>query len=188
MADNYNSIGHHPKSTYMTSDGYALHNISGLDLVIDIGGLYFPLRAMSYAANHNVSDEHGTGTHDPVALTNQEHTYTGNFSYASFLVTGENVLTTGEVLALTQLLQDQADEGLSKYFDIYIIEVQGKRTPGTGMSFEQQVEMVLQNENIVGNIEALVDCKVTKTNRDIPEKNTVVSSREFKYSFKLPRG
>ena len=76
---------------------------------------------------------------------------------------------------------------LSKYFDIYIIEVQGKRTPTAGMTFEEQVEAVLQNESIVGYIEALVDCKVTKVNRDIPEKNTVVSSREFKYSYKLPR-
>lgn len=183
----YQSIGHHPKSTYMTSEGYALHNISGLDLVIDIAGLYFPLRSINYAANHNVTDEHGTGTHDPVALTSQEHTYAGSFTYASFLVTGENVITQKDVLTLTQLLQDQADEGLSKYFDIFIIEVQGKRTPAAGMSFEEQVETVLANANIVGYIEALVDCKVTKVNRDIPEKNTVVSSREFKYSFKLPR-
>ena len=188
MADNYASIGHHPKSTYMTKDGYALHNISGLDLVIDIAGLYFPLRALSYAANHNVSDEHGTGTHDPVALTNQEHTYTGNFSYASFLVAGENVLTKGEVLALTNLLQEQADEGVSKYFDIYILEVQGARTPAAGQTFEQRIEAALAGMGVVGAIECLVDCKVTKTNRDIPEKNTVVSSREFKYSFKLPRG
>jgi hypothetical protein len=188
MADQYNSIGQHPKSTYMTSDGYALHNISGLDLVIDIAGVYFPLRALSYAVNHNVTDEHGTGTHDPVALTNQEHTNSGNFSYASFLVNGENVLTTGEVLALAKLLQDQADEGLSKYFDIYIMEVQGKRTPSTGQTFEQRVDAALQGEGVIGSIEALVDCKVTKTNRDIPEKNTVVSSREFKFSYKLPRG
>jgi len=188
MADQYNSIGHHPKSTYMVKDGYALHNISGLDLVIDIAGVYFPLRAMSYAATHNVTDEYGTGTHDPTALVNQEHAYTGNFSYGSFLVTGENVLTKGEVLALTHLLQDQADEGLSKYFDIYIIEVQGKRTPSTGTTFEEQVEAVLQNESMVGAIECLVDCKITKTNRDIPEKNTVISSREFKFSYKLPRG
>jgi len=45
-----------------------------------------------------------------------------------------------------------------------------------------------RTKSIVGYIEALVDCKVTKTNRDIPEKNTIVSSREFKYSYKLPRG
>ncbi len=187
MADTYNSIGHHPKSTYMTKDGYALHNISGLDLVIDIAGAYFPLRSMTYAVNHNVTDEHGTGSHDPLALTSQENTYTGTFTYASFLVTGENVLTQKDVLTLTSLLQDQADEGLSKYFDIYIVEVQGKRTPGTGTTFEEQVEAVLQNESLVGYIEALIDCKVTKVNRDIPEKNTVVSSRDFKFSYKLPR-
>jgi len=183
----YNSLGRHPKSTYMTSDGYALHNISGLDLVIDIAGIYFPLRSLNYAANHNISDEHGTGSHDPTALTNLEHTYNFSFSYASFLVTGENVITQKDVLTLSNLLQDQADEGQSKYFDIYIIEVQGKRTPQAGMTFEEQVEAVLQNESIVGYVEALVDCKVTKVNRDIPEKNVVVSSREGKYSYKLPR-
>ncbi|WP_348528400.1 hypothetical protein, partial [Methanothrix sp.] len=90
-------------------------------------------------------------------------------------------------LTLTKLLQDQADEGVSKYFDIYIIEVQGKRTPGAGETFEEQIEAALQNESMVGYIEALVDCKVTKVNRDVPEKNTVVSSRDFKYSYKLPR-
>lgn len=188
-ATGYASLGHHPKSTYMTSDGYALHNISGLDIVVDIGGLYFPLRSINYAANHNVSDEHGTGSHDPIALTNQEHTYNFSFTYASFLVTGENVLTTAEVLALTDLLQDQADEGQSKYFDIYILEVQGKRTPvkASGLtSFEAAVEAAIAS-NSVGAIETLVDCKVTKIGRDVPEKNTVVSSREGKYSFKLPR-
>ena len=187
MADAYNSIGHHPKSTYMVKDGYALHNLSGLDLIIDIAGVYWPLRGINYSANHNVSDEHGTGTHDPIALTNQEHTYAGSFSYASFLVTGENVLTKGEYLALTQLLQDQSDEGVSKYFDIYIIEVQGKRTPASGTSFEEQVESLLQSESTVGSIEALVDCKLTKLERDVPEKNTVVSKVDFKYSYKLPR-
>jgi hypothetical protein len=187
MADQYNSIGHHPKSDYMTSEGHALHNLSGLDLIIDIAGVYFPLRSIQYAANHNVTDEHGTGTHDPVALTNQEHTYNGTFTYASFLVNGYNVLTKEDKLALTKLLQDQADEGLSKYFDIYIIEVQGKRTPGTGETFEEQIEAALQGESMVGYIEALVDAKVTKVNRDIPEKNTVVSSRDFKFSYKIPR-
>jgi hypothetical protein len=189
MADSYNSIGHHPKSGYMVKDGYTLHNLSGLDLIIDIAGVYFPLRSLQFAANHNISDEHGTGSHDPYALTNQEHTYTGSFSYASFLVNGDNVLTQKDVLALSTLLQDQADEGVSKYFDIYIIEVQGKRTPSASgaSSFEELVEATLQNESLVGYINALVDCKVTKINRDIPEKNTVVSSREFKFSYMLPR-
>lgn len=184
----YNSIAHHPKSTYMTKDGYAIHNISGLDLIIDIAGLYFPLRTLNYQVNHNVGDEHGTGSHDPFALPNLEHTYTGSFSYASFLVSGENVITQSDVLALTQLLQDQDDEGQSVYFDIYMLEIQGKRTPGSQkLSFQEQVEAVLQNESIVGYIEALVNCKITKLGRDVPEKNTVVSSRDFKYMWKLPR-
>lgn len=32
-SNGYASIGHHPKSGYMTSDKYSLHNLSGLDLV-----------------------------------------------------------------------------------------------------------------------------------------------------------
>jgi uncharacterized protein YjbK len=104
-------------------------------------------------------------------------------------VNGENVMTQGEYLALTQLLLDTEDEGVSKYFDIYLIEVQGKRTPSAAgaLSFEQQVEMVLANPSIVGQIETLVDCKLTKLERDVPEKNTVVSKVDFKYSYKLPR-
>jgi len=32
-------------------------------------------------------------------------------------------------------LEDQQDEGQAKYFDIYIIEVQGNRTPSSGQRF-----------------------------------------------------
>jgi len=183
----YKSIGHHPKGGYMTSEGYTLHNLSGLDLVIDIAGLYFPLRSLTYGIEHELIEEGQVGTHDPVALIESSHRYTGTFTYASFLVNGVNVLTHNDALSLKKKLMKQSDEGSSKYFDIYIIEVQGKRTPGTGTTFEEQVEAALQNESMVGYIEALVDCKVTKVNRDIPEKNTVVSSREFKYSYKIPR-
>lgn len=187
MAEDYKSLGHHPGSTKMVRDGYALHNLSGLDLLIDIGGLYWPLKTLNYTWNHNISDEHGTGSHDPFALTNLEHTYTFAFTYASFLVNGLNVLTTGEVLALTKLLQDQSDEGQSKYFDIYILEVQGKRTPASGMTFQEQVDAILENNAIVGQIECLVNCKITKGARDIPDKAPVVSSWEGKFAYKLPR-
>lgn len=190
MATNYNSQGHHPGSTYMVSDGKAIHNLSGLDLIVDIAGVYFPLRTLQFAAMHNVGDEHGTGSHDPWALPNLEHTYTGSFSYATYLVNGTNVLTKSDMLALATLLHDQADEGLSKYFDIYIIEVQGKRTPTAAgaQSFQDAVDALLQSESAVGYIEALVNCKVTKTDRNFGEKTPGVSTREFKYMYKLPRG
>ena len=190
MADSYNSIGHHPGSTYMVKDGHAIHNLSLLDLVIDIAGVYFPLRTLQFSATHNVAEEIGSGSHDPWALPNLENAYAGSFSYATHLVTGENVLTQKDVLTLTHLLQDQADEGVSKYFDIYIIEVQGKRTPTTAgaESFQELVDAVLQNESMVGYIEALVNCKVTKSDRNFGEKTPGVSTREFKYMYKLPRG
>ena len=187
MADSYASKGRHPYSDYMTSEGKVLHNLSGMDLIVDIADMYFPLRTMQYTKNMNVSDEHGTGSHDPYALTNQEHTYAGSFTYASYLVNGANVMTRAELLALTHALENQADEGQSVYFDIYIIEVQGNRTPESGQSFQELADAVLANESIVGYIEALVDCKLTKSGREIPDKASVVSQREFKFSRRLPR-
>ena len=183
----YASKGRHPYSDYMTSEGKVLHNLSGMDLIVDIDGMYFPLRTMQYAKTMNVTDELGTGSHDPYALTNQEHLYAGSFTYASFLINGANVLTKAEYLALVHALEDQQDEGQAKYFDIYIIEVQGNRTPSSGQSFQELADAVLANESIVGYIEALVDCKLTKSGRDIPEKGSVVSQREFKFSRRLPR-
>lgn len=173
----------------MTSEGYTLHNLSGLDLVIDIAGIYFPLRSLTYGIEHEIIEEGETGNHDPVALIENSHRYTGTFTYASFLVNGVNVLTHNDVLALKKKLMRQSDEGSSKYFDIYIIEVQGPRTPTPDMkklSFEEYIDMVMENNNMVGFVEALADCKVTKFNRDIPYKDTVASSVDFKYRFMLP--
>ena len=183
----YKSIGHHPKGGYMTSDGYTLHNLSGLDLVIDIAGIYFPLRSLTYGIEHELIEEGQVGTHDPVALIESSHRYTGTFTYASFLVNGVNVFTHNDALALKKKLMKQSDEGSSKYFDIYIIEVQGNRTPESGQSFQELADAVLANENIVGYVEALVDCKLTKSGREIPDKASVVSQREFKFSRRLPR-
>lgn len=73
---------------------------------------------MQYAKNMNISDEHGTGSHDSYALTNQEHTYSVSFTYASYLVNGANIMTRAELLALTPALEKQADEGHVVYFDI----------------------------------------------------------------------
>ena len=108
MADTYASKGRHPYSDYMTSEGKVLHNLSGMDLIVDIADMYFPLRTMQYAKNMNISDEHGTGSHDPYALTNQEHTHAGSFTYASYLVNGANVMTRAGLLALTHALENQA--------------------------------------------------------------------------------
>ncbi len=183
----YVSKGRHPYSDYMVSEGQALHNLSGLDLIIDIAGMYWPLRTLRYDKNMNIEDAHGTGSHDPYALPHHENTYSGSFSYASYLVNGANVMTRAEVLALTHALEDQEDEGSPKYFDIYIIEVQGNRTPTKGQSFQEMADAVLANETLVGYIEALVDCRLTKSGREVPEKGSVVSTREFKFSRRLPR-
>ena len=42
----YASKGRHPYSDYMTSEGKVLHNLSGMDLIVDINGMYFPLRGI----------------------------------------------------------------------------------------------------------------------------------------------
>ena len=97
------------------------------------------------------------------------------------------MLTKAEYLALVHALEDQQDEGQAKYFDIYIIEVQGNRTPSGSQSFQELADAVLANESIVGYIEALVDCKLTKSGRKITEKGSVVSQREFKFSRRSPR-
>ena len=62
------------------------------------------------------------------------------------------MLTKAEYLALVHALEDQQDEGQAKYFDIYIIEVQGNRTPSGGRSFQELADAVLANESIVGYI------------------------------------
>jgi hypothetical protein len=59
--------------------------------------------------------------------------------------------------------------------------------PGAGESFQELDDAVLANENIMGYVEALVDCKLTKSGRKIPDKASVVSQREFKFSRRLPR-
>jgi hypothetical protein len=72
--------------------------------------------------------EPALGSHDPHSL-DQKHTYSRSFTYASYLVNGANVMTRAELLALTHALENQADEDQAVYFDMYIIEVHGNRTP-----------------------------------------------------------
>lgn len=185
--DGYNSIGHHPGSGRMVSDKHSLHNISGLDLVIDIAGVYFPLRSLTYEMHFTIERQHEVGQHNPVALVCTEQYGTGSFVYASYLVKGDDVLTTHDALALPDLLQNQRDEGEPVYFDIYILEVQGPRTPGRkGLSFEEQFENVLKGGGMLGYIEALADCKITKQHRDIQAKQAVLSSWDFEIGYKVP--
>jgi len=65
--------------------------------------------------------------------------------------------------------------------------VQGPRTPiNNATSFEDQIEMVLKNEHVVGYIEALADCKITKQKRDIRINQSVISSWDFEIGYKVP--
>lgn len=183
------SLGFHPYSDYMTSTGKWKYALSSHDILIDIAvngeQVYFPLRSLNYSKNMNVTPEHGTGTHDPTALVNQEHTYSGSFTYASFITTGEDVMTKRELLWLTNSLENQNDEGRAVYFDIYLMEVPGDRTPN-GTASDPSIAVDPDNAPL-GFIEALIDCKLTKSGRQYPEKGTIVSERDFVFSRRIPR-
>lgn len=190
------SKGQHPYSKFMVKDGYTLYNMSGHDILIDIAGMYFPLRSLSHDKSFNQSSEYGTGTRDPTAITEHEHGYLGSFTYASFLVDDVSPsLTTAGILALTKALEDASDEGKSRYFNIFLLEVPGNRTPDgeTDMWTDDPETSLLPGTAGTGLcagatfIEALVDCKLTKASRQYNVKDTVVTQRDFVYSRRIPR-
>jgi hypothetical protein len=74
----------------------------------------------------NISNEHGSGSHDPYDLASQEHTCSGSFTCEFYLMNGANASVRAKLLALTRSLMNQADEGLAVYFDIYIIAVHNR--------------------------------------------------------------
>lgn len=183
---------YHPYSQYMTSDGYSIYALSIHDILIDIKGMYFPIRSLSYQKNMNVTEEHGSGSHDPFALVDQEHTYSGTFSYAGYLVNGQPLLTTAETLALEAALEDQNDEGQPRYFNIFVMEVPGNRTIDRESSeYPEYGQPVVPTKATSGRggrfIEALIDCKLTKSGRNYVEKGTVVTERDFKFARRIPR-
>jgi hypothetical protein len=184
--------GLHPYSDYATSEGNMIYAMSSLDIIIDIAGIYFPLRSLSYKKNMNISDEHGTGSLDPYALVNQEQTYSGSFTYASFLVSGEKALNDSESLILHSLLEDADDEGRAKYFDIILMEAAGNSQSKLGdrsrpKHDQGNVDSAKAGALKTGFIEALINCKLTTSGREYPEKGTIVTSYDFKFSRRIPR-
>lgn len=189
------SYGQHPMSDYMVSDGKAIYALSTLDIIIDINGMFFRCRSLSHAKNLNISEEFGTGGLDPYALVNQEQSYSGSLSYASFLVDGTPVMIAQEKLALQKALLKPEDEGRATYFHIYTIEVPGRGENATANAnnyvggeeilniFGQQA----QSGTPLNFIEAMMNCKVTKFNRDYADKGTIVSSIDFKYMYGIPK-
>jgi hypothetical protein len=161
----------------MVSGTAEMYALSTLDILVDISGLLFRLRSLNMNKNLNIGDEHGTGSLDPYALTNKEHTYNGTFTYASFLVDGTEALKPYERLLLQKTLLDQNDEGRAKYFDIYAMEVPGHNS-------DPEAEEDKTNLNFIA---AAMDCKVTKFGRDFPDKDTIVSSVDFKYTRGIPK-
>jgi|GEM_PF-1155582 len=181
------SHGLHPGSNYMVSAGKTIYNFSTLDVVIDVAGVYFPLRSATYSKNMNRSDEHGSGSLNPFALPALEQTYTGSFEFASFLVNGKPAMTTHEQLALEAILEDQEDEGRGKYFDILFMEVPGKHANIGNMSFNDAVQASIDNAYALGFIEGNLNCVLTKSGRNYVEKGVIVTQREYKFMERIPK-
>jgi len=180
----------------MVKDGFSVASYSVHDIIIDIAGMYFPLRTLDHSKNFNQEAQYGSGTRDPTAIVEHEHTYNGSFSYGGFLIDGETqVMTTAGVLALTRALEDQLDEGKSRYFNIFLLEVPGNRTPDqlTDMFTDDGEAPLITGDGITvipegaTFIQALIDCKLTKSGTTYTEKGSVVSSRDFVYSRRIPR-
>jgi len=153
------------------SKGYTLTAKSIHDVIIDIAGLYFPLRQLTHQKNMKVEEELGSGSHNPWALTDKEHTYQGSFSFGSFLKNGAPAMNSWQLMALTQLLENQDDEGQPNYFRILTMDRVGEA----------------QGPNYGDFIEALMYCKITKSGRQYPENNTIISEYDFKYMYRLPK-
>lgn len=174
------SRGQHPYSEYMVTPGKALYALSTLDILIDVAGMYFKARSIKHSKAFNNEDMYGSGTRDPYARLSHEHKYSGTLTFASFLVDGTPALTTHESLALTNALTDQDDEGGAVYFDIIIREVPGKHFDAANFGNEGAVASL-------GFIEALIDCKLDKFDRDCADKGAVVTSLDFGFSRKIPK-
>ena len=69
-------------------EGYAIDAVTSNDYIIDIAGVYFPLRTFNYKKNINVGDEGGTGSHLPFTLSVKDITFAGSFSFAGNLLSG----------------------------------------------------------------------------------------------------
>jgi hypothetical protein len=182
------SRGLHPYSEYMVTPGKALYALSTLDILIDVAGMYFKARSIKHSKAFNNEDLYGSGTRDPYARVSHEHKYSGTLTFASFLVDGTPALTNHEALALTNALTDQDDEGGAVYFDIIIREVPGKHADKANFGSTKNSDFISSGQNItLGFIEALIDCKVDKFDRDYADKGSVVSSIDFGYSRKIPK-
>lgn len=174
------SRGLHPYSEYMVTQGKALYALSTLDILIDVAGMYFKARSIKWDKTFTNEDMYGSGTRDPYARVSHEHKYTGTLTFASFLVDRSPALTTHEMLALTNALTDQEDEGGAVYFDVIIREVPGKHLEAANFGDESTV-------SVLGFIEALLDAKVDKFTRDFPDKGSIVTSIDFGFSRKIPK-
>jgi hypothetical protein len=152
-------------------DGYNIEATSSNDVVISVASVWFPCKRLSYAKTIEVKEEWGTGSHLPYALTTHNIGFTGSFDVGTWL-------SDGDRHALTYLLEDQADEGIPIYFDIMIMD----RFP----SKDQDAGTVSTGNVGRAVFEKLLNCKVTKSGRDYPENNTVLTQYEFKAMERSP--
>jgi len=147
-----------------TSEGVSIEAKSSNDIIIEIAGIFFPLKALNYTKTIEVTDEYGTGLHGPYDLNSKQIAISGNFSYGSFI-------TKGERDVLRSLLEDQGDEGLPLWFQIIVMD----RATGGG------------SKGIGSYIEALMNCKITSSGRDYNENGTVLTRQDFKSMGRVPK-
>jgi hypothetical protein len=145
---------------------------SVFDVVIDIAGIFFPLKSLNYAKAMAVDVDYGIGSRIPYWLTEQQIGFSGSFSYVSYVKDAGSLAAADKSkgLLLTRLLEDQDDEGKPMYFNIIVLD---RTAPGG-------------SPNYADFIEALVHCKLTSAKRDFPDSKSVVSSRDFVAMYRIP--
>lgn len=149
-----------------------LKSKSIFDLVIDIGGIFFPLRTANYSKNMAVDEEYGTGSRLPYWLTPQQIGFALGFSYVSLVLDGDPQAdqNSGKGLLLTRILDDQGDEGKPNFFNVMVMDRVNEGGSAQYADF----------------IEALLYSRSTSVKRDIPENKSMVTSREAKSMYKIP--
>lgn len=151
------------------TNGYNIEAMSFNDVVVEVAGVMFPVKRLAYAKTIEVKQEWGTGSRLVYDLTSHNIGITGSFDVGTWI-------TQEDRHALTRLLEDQADEGKPKFFNIQIMERLASGDAGTVSSGD------------IGRavFEKLIRCKLTKSGRDYPENATVMTQYEFIASERWP--
>lgn len=155
--------------TAVITNGYKIEATSSNEVVIEIAGVMFPCKRLSYAKTIEVKEEWGTGSRLVYDLTTHNIGFSGSVDIGTWI-------SDGDRHALTKLLEDQGDEGKPKWFNIVIMERMATGDAGS-----------VSPGAIAGAVfEKLIKCKITKGGRDYPENGTVMTQYEWKAMERWP--